>query len=123
MKFSRWVFRVAGVYGITVLAPLYFMESRIGHDQPPAITHPEFYYGFIGLALGFQLLFFIISRDPARFRPVMPVCILEKVIYTGAVIALYLQHRVYPVTLYWSLIDPLFGVLFLVAYLKLPTQG
>ncbi len=30
MKFAQWVFRIAGVYGILVVAPLYFMEDRLG---------------------------------------------------------------------------------------------
>ena len=46
MKLARWIFGIAGVYGILVIAPLYFMEARIGHDDPPAITHPEYFYGF-----------------------------------------------------------------------------
>ena len=48
MRFAKRVYRVAGVYGFIAIVPLYFMEGRIGHDTPPAITHPEYYYGFVG---------------------------------------------------------------------------
>jgi hypothetical protein len=29
MKFSRWVFNIAGAYGVITVAPLYFMEQII----------------------------------------------------------------------------------------------
>lgn len=32
-----------------VLGPLYFLIGKIGRDAPLAVTHPEFYYGFVGL--------------------------------------------------------------------------
>jgi hypothetical protein len=48
MKLARWIFAVAGVYGILVIAPLYFAAGQIAQNDPPAITHPEFFYGFIG---------------------------------------------------------------------------
>ena len=69
MIFARRVFLIAGIYGLLVLLPLYFMEARIGRDQPPAITHPEYFYGFLGVAVSWQVAFLVISRDPVRFRP------------------------------------------------------
>ena len=68
MNFAKLVFRVAGVWGIVLLAPLYFMFELIGTQDPPPITHPGFYYGFVGVALAWQVVFFIIARDPVRFR-------------------------------------------------------
>jgi hypothetical protein len=41
MTFAKRVFLIAGVYGVLVLAPQYFLEARIGRDFPPPITHPE----------------------------------------------------------------------------------
>jgi len=41
----------AGIYGIAVIAPQYFMEAQVGRDYPPAITHPEYFYGFVGVGL------------------------------------------------------------------------
>ena len=43
MRFAQIVFRVAGVWGVVILTPLYFMFDRIGRDYPPPITHPEMY--------------------------------------------------------------------------------
>jgi len=57
MKFAKVVFLVAGIYGLIVLLPLYFMEAQTGRDYPPPITHPEYYYGFIGVAVAWQLVF------------------------------------------------------------------
>ncbi|MGH7494644.1 MAG: hypothetical protein ACREOO_19905 [bacterium] len=68
MKFAKWVFRIAGIYGLIVLTPMYFTEGQISRDFPPAPTHPEYYYGFIGVALAWQVLFLLLSKDPLRYR-------------------------------------------------------
>jgi hypothetical protein len=34
IRFSRRVFTIAGIYGILVLAPQYFMEATIGRGYP-----------------------------------------------------------------------------------------
>jgi hypothetical protein len=118
MKFAKLSFWTAAVYGILVLTPLYFLFDRVGRDSPPPITHPELYYGFVGLALLAQFMFIIIAGDPVRFRPIMPIAIVEKFIYTVPVILLYLQHRVPQNVLLPSLVDPVFGVLFIISYFK-----
>ncbi|HEX6124524.1 MAG TPA: hypothetical protein VFZ23_04055, partial [Pyrinomonadaceae bacterium] len=71
MRFARYTFAAAGTIGILVLVPLYFMLEQTGVDNPPPVTHPEFYYGFIGVALSFQIVFLIIATDPIRYRPLM----------------------------------------------------
>ena len=42
MKFAKFVFLVAGIYGLIVLLPQYFLEGKTGRDFPPSITHPSF---------------------------------------------------------------------------------
>src|SRR5579884_36129 len=79
MKFARIVFLVAGIYGLIVIAPLFFMEGVVNSTTPPAITHPEYYYGFAGTALVWQIFFIVLSRDPLRYRPMMLMAVLEKV--------------------------------------------
>ena len=118
MRFARVVYRIAAVYGILVLVPLYFLIDRIGHDSPPAVTHPEFYYGFIGVALLWQLVFILIAGDPSRYRPIMLITILEKIVYTIPVLILYSSGKASASTLVPALIDPIFGVLFVIAYAK-----
>ena len=50
MKFAKIVFTVAGVWGVLLLMPLYFMFDLIGRQDPPPITHPAFFYGFAASA-------------------------------------------------------------------------
>lgn len=118
MKFARIVFLVAGIYGLIVLLPLYFMEAQTGRDYPPPITHPEYYYGFIGVGVAWQLAFLVISRDPVRYRPLMIPSIVEKASFGIAVGLLYLQQRVSTFMLGAAMADSLLGVLFVLAFLK-----
>ena len=118
MRFAKTVFLVAGIYGLVALLPQYFMEGKNGLDFPPAITHPEYYYGFIGVALAWQVLFLILSRNPVRYRAMMIPSILEKAGFGISVILLFLQHRVSPVMLGAAIIDLILGLLFAVAYFK-----
>ena len=118
MRFAKIVFLVAGIYGLIVLVPQYFFEERTGHDYPPPITHPEYYYGFIGLAVVWQFVFLILSRDPVRYRPLMIPSILEKACFAIPAVILLLQHRI-PIVLFGAaMVDAFLGVLFLIAYLK-----
>lgn len=123
MKFAKRVFLIAGIYGLIVLLPLYFLEARIGRDNPPPITHPEYYYGFIGVTLVWQILLLIISTDPVRYRPIMIMPMLAKTSFVIAVTILFLQGRVAATTLGASMIDLLLVVLFLIAYVRTPKQG
>jgi hypothetical protein len=120
MKVARWIFGIAAVYGFLVIAPLYFMEARIGHDDPPAITHPEYFYGFIGITLAWQVVFVLIAREPTRYRPLMLASVLEKLAWGGAAIVLFQQQRVSGMTLGFGGIDLLFGALFIVAFFLTP---
>jgi hypothetical protein len=118
MKFAKVVFWAAGIWGVLVLTPLYFMFDVIGRQDPPAITHPGFYYGFISVGLAWQVAFFVIARDPVRFRLIMIPAVLEKFGYGASLTALYLQHRLHPSDLAFGGVDVLFGVLFSLAFFK-----
>ncbi|HYK35925.1 hypothetical protein [Alloacidobacterium sp.] len=121
MKFARIVFWIAGVWGFLVLTPLYFLYDTIGRQTPPPLTHPGFYYGFVGVALVFQLLFLMIGSDPLRYRPIMIPAILEKFIYGLTLTVLYLQGRIGPKEMF-GLVDLILGVLFVISYLKTRPQ-
>ena len=118
MKFARYVFLIAGIYGFLVIAPQYFLEAKTGIDYPPAITHPEFYYGFVGVALAWQVLFLIVAKDPVRYRLMMIPAVLEKFTFGIAVVVLYLQKRVPTFLVGFAAIDLIFGALFIAVYLK-----
>ena len=123
MNFGKIVFRVAAIWGVLIITPLYFLFDLIGRKDPPAITHPAFFYGFVGLALAWQIAFFVIGGDPVRYRPLMIPSIFEKFSYGTAVVVLVLQNRMKPSDLVFAATDVLLGVLFIVAYLKTPRQA
>jgi hypothetical protein len=117
MRLARWIFLIAGIYGVLVIAPLYFAEEQIGRDYPPAITHPEVYYTFVGVTLAWQIAFLVIASNPLRLRPIMLPAILEKA-SAIAVLILFAQGRVPLLNAGFAVIDLVLGVLFLVAYLQ-----
>jgi hypothetical protein len=119
MKFARRLFNIAGIYGLLVLVPQYFMEAKNGRDYPPPINHPEYYYGFVGVAVAWQVLFLILARDPKRYRLMIIPAILEKLGFAIAAFILYAQQRLGTTMLFAAAIDLLLGVLFIVAYVKL----
>jgi len=118
MKFARIVFWIAGIWGFLILTPLYFIFDLIGRNDPPPITHPGFFYGFVGVALAWQVAFIVIATDPARFRPFMIPSVLEKVSWGATVIVLVLQGRMHRSDLVFAGTDLLLGVLFVIAYFK-----
>jgi hypothetical protein len=118
MKFAKVIFLVAAIWGVVVLTPLYFIFNMIGRQDPPPITHPAFYYGFVSVGLAFQVAFFVIARDPVRLRPMMIPAVLEKFGYGATLLALYLQNRLHLQDLALGGVDVLFGVLFLAAFFK-----
>jgi hypothetical protein len=123
MKFAKVVFWVAGIWGLAVITPLYFMFDLIGKQDPPAITHPGFYYGFVGCALAWQIAFICIARDPVRLRVMMIPSVVEKVAYCTAVIVLVMQGRTNQRDLVFAATDLTLGALFVAAYVKTRGKG
>ena len=122
MRFVKIVFWIAGIWGLLVITPLYFIFDLIGRQDPPPITHPGFFYGFVGAALAWQIAFLFIARDPVRYRPLMIPSIIEKFSYGGAVVILVLQARMHRSDLIFAGMDLVLGVLFVMAYFKTPQR-
>ena len=118
LKFARIVFIVAGVWGVLIIVPLYFIYDFIGRQSPPAINHPEFYYGFAGVTLAWQVVFLLIARDPARYRVMIIPSILEKLSYVIAILLLFTNGRVSVSQAISSTIDLMLALLFITAFLK-----
>lgn len=122
MTFAKRVFFLAGIYGILALTPIYFLEGRLSRDFPPPITHPEHFYGFIGVALAWQVLFLVLARDPVRYRLMMLPAILEKLSFGVAVWVLFLQRRVAMPVLGPASIDLVLAGLFALAFVRTAPQ-
>nr|BBH85983.1 hypothetical protein KTC_07340 [Thermosporothrix sp. COM3] len=122
MRFVRGVFLAAGIYGLLLCGSLMFAEGLINTMTPPALTHPEYFYGFLSIMAMFQILFLLIAKDPQRYRSLMPLAMTEKWAYMLVLALLFALQRLPASVLIFGLIDALLGVLFLVAFLKLPAR-
>ena len=123
MKFAKVVFWVAGIWGVLVITPLYFLFDVIGRQDPPAITHPGFYYGFVGCALAWQIAFLIIGANPLRLRPMMIPSVVEKFTFGVAVVALVMQGRMHRTDLVFAATDLTLGALFVAAFVMTGGKG
>jgi hypothetical protein len=118
MRFARWIFRIASIYGIALLTPFYFAEKQIGAATVP-IAHPEYFYGFVGTALSAQILFLIISMDPVRFRPAMVACVIEKLAFGVPIWMLWSISRVGMDVVFLGSVDLIWAALFAIVYFRL----
>ena len=118
MKFARVVFLGAGIWGIAILTPLYFLFDTIGSQHASPITYPQFYYGFTGVAMAWQFAFIVIGWDPIRFRLMMIPSMAEKLIYGLTMGILYSQGRMTFAELLPVFPDLLICALFAVAFAK-----
>jgi hypothetical protein len=120
VKFAKMVFWIAAIWGFLIITPLYVMFDLIGTKDPPPITHPGFFYGFVGIALAWQFAFLVIALDPIRFRPIMLPSIVEKFSYGITVVTLVAQGRMHRSDLAFAGTDTLLGLLFVISYFKTP---
>ena len=114
-KFARRVFRGAAVYGAIVLTPLLFQPT-------PAGARVEINLGFIGLALVFQGVFWVIGGDPQRYRALMPLAVLEKLVFAIPALTLFALGRLDGVVAGFAAIDAILAGLFLLAWRRLPAS-
>ncbi|QNP58245.1 hypothetical protein H9L24_14380 [Paenacidovorax monticola] len=118
MLFARRVFLWAGIYGMLVLVPLYFMEEKLARDFPPAFSHPEQFYGFLGVALAWQFAFLVIASDVRRYRLFMLPAIAEKLLSSVSALLLYAADRVAAMAAVPAVIDLAIALLFAVAFVR-----
>jgi hypothetical protein len=93
-----------------------FLEQVIGLRNPPAITHSEYFYGFLMVAVTWQVMFILISIEPDRLSPAIPVAALEKIGFAGVIAVLFVQHRVGIGVGLFACVDLALGVLMLAAW-------
>jgi hypothetical protein len=121
VKFAKVVFAVAGTWGVIVLTPLYFLFDLTGRPYLPPISYPHFFYGFLSVALAWQLAFFVIASNPVRFRLMMIPAIVEKLGYIIGTAVLYSKARIDAADLTTAAPDFVLCVLFVIAFAKTPS--
>jgi hypothetical protein len=121
MAFARWLFRIAGAYGIFAIVPLYFAVDKYAPvlGTPAKRSSFVFFYGFLGIALAWQVVFLIIGHDPKRFRPLMLPAVIEKLGFFVPTTILYRLGMAREDLFAAGVIDGILGVMFLVAWYRL----
>ena len=118
MKFAKVVFIGAGIWGIVVLTPFYWLVDITGRHYTQPTDSPQFFWGFFSVALAWQVAFLVIGSSPARFRPLMIPSMLEKVLYIITIARLHSQARISTVDAQAAVPDLVIGLLFIVAFVK-----
>jgi hypothetical protein len=121
MKFAKFTFIGAGIWGIVVLTPLYWLVDVTGRLYSAPTDYPQFFYGFLSVAMAWQIAFLVIGSNPARFRPLMIPSIVEKLGHVGGVALLYGNARISSIDAQAAIPDFLLALLFIVAFAK--TRG
>jgi hypothetical protein len=120
MRFAKIVFITAGVWGIVVLTPLYALLDLTGREYAPPTSYPQFFYGFLSVAMAWQIAFLVIGSSPARFRPLMIPAIVEKLGYVATVAVLRGQARISAADALVIWPDLVLGLFFIAAFAKTP---
>lgn len=113
----RWVslwYRAAAIYGLVALLPQYALAAPKGGEVN--------FYGFVGTAVAFQLAFWVIGGDPARYRALMPVSVVEKLVFGVPVAMLDATGKVPATVLAFGIVDLIFGAGFLLAWRVTPKR-
>src|SRR4051812_14279943 len=123
-RFAKIVFTIAGIWGVLIIAPLYFTIDAVGRASPPPITHPELYYGFVGVTLAWQIAFLVIASNPARYRTVMLAAMLEKFLYVTTIVTLAAQGQLQAGQAAMDAVpDGTLGLMFVVAFFRTAISG
>jgi hypothetical protein len=122
MTFAKVVFALAGVWGIVVLTPLFFLVDITGTPYAPPSSYPHFFYGFFAVAMAWQLAFLIIASNPARYRLLMLPAVVEKLGFVATVAVLRGQGLVTMEEASVAVPDLVLAVLFLAAFVRTPAD-
>jgi hypothetical protein len=114
-RWVRWWFRGAAVYGVLGLMSLVLTQTPPNGDA-------LYFYGFVGTAMAFQFVFWIIGGDPIRFRTVMLACPVEKLGFVIPITVLAVHDGVGSSTIAAGVIDLVLGIGFVAAYRATPRK-
>jgi len=110
MKTAKWIFLIAGIYGLISTIPLLFAEKTMG------VRQPEFFYGFVFLNICWQIGYLFLASNPVRYRLIMIPAFLAKASGAIALPWLYLLDRVSGQWVVIGAVDGVFAILFLIAF-------
>ena len=116
MGFARFAYLAAGLWGVIVIS-LGYVSYLAGADPTlTALARPEIVHGFFLVTLPWQLLFLLISRNPAAYVAVMPLTVLEKLPFAAVTLSMFARGQVTPMMGFFGALDGVFGVMFCIAY-------
>lgn len=116
MRFAKFVFRGAGIWGLAVLLPFYGLVDVTGRRYMPPADYPQFFWGFFSVALAWQIAFLVIGSNPSRFRPLMLPAVVEKMGYVATLVVLYATGRISALDVQPVVPDFVLGCLFVAAW-------
>ncbi len=122
VRTARWLFRGAAVYGLILLLPLYFLETKVAAPASRLIA-PEFFYGFVGAAGSFQLVYWLIGGDPVRYRTLIPVAVIAKLGFWIPVMILWAMGRTATSTFAITCGDLILAIAFFATWQSLRTAS
>ena len=118
VRFVRRLFWTAGIFGTAAIAASIFSADQLAKASTP-ISHPEFFYGFNGIALAWQFMFLLIGSDPGRYRWAMLPAALEKFAFALPCAYYLVQGQLAHILVPFAAIDAILGVSFLIAHRSL----
>ena len=80
------------------------------------MDYPQLFYGFLSVAIAWQIAFLVIGSSPARFRPLMIPSVLEKFGHVAGVAVLYGQGRLSAADATAAAPDLVLGVRFIMGF-------
>lgn len=110
MRFARWSFALAALYGLAATLAIYVRQPL----EPATLP----LWWFAGAAAVTQLAYLLIAADPVRYAPVIPIGILSKLSFALPVLWLAAK-RVPGMPVPFALIDLALAMLFGANYLRL----
>lgn len=115
---AGWLFRGAAIYGLIILLPLYLLERQVAAPAA-SLAHPEYYYGFVGAAAAWQLVYWTIGGEPLRYRAFMPLGVIAKFGFWIPTFLLWLNGRTPTSTFALVNVDLVLGIAFFFAWRSL----
>jgi hypothetical protein len=115
---ARWTFALGGTYGLLVLLPLYGLEPVVAASGG-SLLHPEYYYGFIGVAGTLNVMFLLIARDPLRWHTAMLIGVCGKISFALPTWLLCVSGRTPLTVALFATVDLAWAVLFLSCWVAL----